>query len=1722
MRRTVPTFFSRRSRPLRQAIALVLVPMMALNSQPLLAAIDNATQSTNGAPALSIPAAVTTPTHVKVNRKEPTFTPAPSSFKLSSQPSDQEIFSHPLFAEPLIPIGGKTSAVENAALGQALTTFANRKVRDDFSALEGFLNGNPQSVWRISLLMNMGWLYRQTGWYSKAMDAWQTVWNQGQSIHDPKAKPVVDRALAELIVLNARVGRMDQLKQLIPMADARQLIGSSKEKVEAAKQALMLMKTKPATSFRCGPMALEKIRNLVDKNQLSKLKVMSMDSTQQGTSMLQLKKLSQKLDLNYQVAKRTPGSEVIVPAVVNWKLGHYAALLGKKGDLWHLHDPTFGTDVWISGEALDSEASGYFLVPSGTLPSGWTAVDDKEAMTVWGKGTNDGPNVNNNKGGPKCGCCPNCKAMARFSIYESTTSLSVDDAPLFYQPAFGPEVQFMVSYSQREANQPSTFTYTNLGPLWTCNWLSYVTDDPANPGADVTQYMGGGGTLTFTGYDSGTQSYAPEQQTNEVLKITGSSNYELDMPDGSKEIFGTSNTTTPRQVFLTQTVDPQGNALTYSYDSSYRIVAVTDATGLVTTVTYKSTVSSDPGFYLISTVTDPFGRTASLTYDTSGNLTSSTDMIGIVSHYNYYNGALLSLTTPYGTTEFQVGQDDNKRWVQINDAQGGQQRLETWNNYNYSIPASVSQYPAGEDNSYLNLRNSFFWDREAMMACAGTLDYTKAQITHWCHETDISTMSDVVESVKAPLESRVYYNYLDQPAPNVTGDNAAPTQVSRILANDHTQTTSYQNNVLGLPTQITDPAGRITNYTYAANNVDLTQVSQVNGGSNDVLYSATYNSQHEPLTATDASGQTTTYTYYANGQIETVTDPKGEEATCAYNSGGQLTSITDVTTGATVSFTYDGYDRVQTTTDLNGYTETYDYDNLNRVTKVTYPDGTYDQNTYTNLSLTMQKDRLNRITRFFYNAIEQLTGLIDPQGRSTTYELCTCGALTGLVDALGHRTSWTYDLEGRPISKIYADGSQYIYAYDTNFTSRLLSVEDPKTQIKNFTYNDDDSIQEASYADCTIVYSYDTYYPRLTGATKTIAATNVTYPTSFSYNSAYTGGAPIAGGCRLQTEVGPLGSTASVSYSYDELGRRIGDSINGIGSSVNYDSLGRTTSESNSLGSFTYSYYGTTPRLHTISNNQNGLNTSFTYQTATNSDFRLTSITNHSAGTTILSKFDYTYDEVGNISTWQQQIDSSTPTTWTYGYDKANQLLSATRTDDSTLTVLSQLFYGYDLAGNRTSKQSGLNVVRASFNNLNQTTSVTSGGLLHFTGTLSKPGTVTIGGQAAQMDSAYQTFAGTTAVTTGTNNIPVVATSVNGYAATNTYQVVVPSGTNISPAYDADGNLTNNGRGETYTWDAENELTSITYANGSSTQFTYDAFQRRIAVVEWPGGVGVGTPSSTKRFVWIDAAIAEERENDGTTVAKRFFNQGEQISSSNYYYTFDHLGSIREMVDNSGTIQARYDYDPYGKTSKTSGPLDSDFQFAGYYKHPSSGLNLTLYRAYDSETGKWLSRDPLKEQVSPNLYQYGSNEPTNQIDPTGKQPVVWVLIFMAVALVGYGVHETIDKIETGLQPVGNYEQGNSDLANATTEEARKKATEEIKCSAAAAPGGLNEAAKATETMAKKTAAEAVMPEAENPVAELIKKILIDLGADATSGENSAKNTAPQPRASPDMHLRNPS
>ncbi len=174
--------------------------------------------------------------------------------------------------------------------------------------------------------------------------------------------------------------------------------------------------------------------------------------------------------------------------------------------------------------------------------------------------------------------------MAQYSIHSKAVSLNIVDRPLRYSPARGPAIDFVVTYNQKESQQPAAFTYSDLGPKWTFNWLSYVSDDPVSQLPQMSVYVPGGGAEIYS-FDQPSQSFLPHPQSYATLVKTGVASYERRLPDGSKQIFTPSDGATvyPRRIFMRQMVDPAGNAVVLGYDASFRITTLTDALGLVTT-----------------------------------------------------------------------------------------------------------------------------------------------------------------------------------------------------------------------------------------------------------------------------------------------------------------------------------------------------------------------------------------------------------------------------------------------------------------------------------------------------------------------------------------------------------------------------------------------------------------------------------------------------------------------------------------------------------------------------------------------------------------------------------------------------------------------------------------------------------------------------------------------------------------------------------------------------------------------------------------------------------------------------------------------------------------------------------------------------------------------------------------------------------------------------------
>jgi len=1454
---------------------------------------------------------------VKVNRIVPRVESPKTALEFSLSPTPQDIFRARIFEEPLVPVGGEPSAAENAALAAALLGYSQRAGPDDFSSLTRFLREHPGSVWSAALLTDLGIEYYNTAHYSLALDAWARAWALAKDAADSKGKAIADRAVGELACLYARLGRMTELEPLLKSVEGREFIGAATELISNARGGLSEMKERPEISFRCGPLALHRIMLSLNPQHAGTTIIFNSASTTNGLSLAQVAALSQKVDLNYQMAFREKGAAFLVPSVVHWKVGHYAAMVRQEGDLYLLQDPTFRNDVWVTRAALEDECSGYFLTPPGALGQGWRTVGAAEGGRIWGKGVVGGPDPGGGGGGACGGCCVGAggpvggggggggggdggnvdpKGMAISSVDLLFVSLSLTDEPLGYSPPVGPPVRCVVTYNQRDAFQPANFTYSNFGPKWTFDWLAYIKDNPTNALADVQYYRMGGFARFFSGFNGTTMTYAMQHLDLTRLTRTSPTSYEMLSPDGSRKIFSQSDgsLSTSRKIFLTQIIDPMGNALTLTYDANLRLVALTDAIGQVTTLTHGNTND----IYKITRVTDPFGRFATFDYDASSRLTNITDVIGLTSRFTYEGGGdfINSLITPYGTNTFIKSEFGATRSLETLFPDGNRERVEFNQSSTLGIAASApaASVPTGMAtfNAFLHARNTYYWSKTA---CAGGYgDYTKAKIYHWLHTTDLGNAVRVLESEKEPLEGRVWYNYAGQSAAYAVGTQDRPTRVGRVLDDGSTQLYTYGYNSFGNLTNSIDPVGRIFSYVYATNGIDLLETRQTRAGQNELLAQTTYNTQHLPLIQRDAAGQVTTFTYNARGQVLTESDPNGATTTHTYDSNGYQTSVDGPLPGPgdNNSWTYDSFGRVRTRSDESGYTLTFDYDALDRLTKITFPDATFQESTYTRLDLTQSRDRAGRVTSLEYNAVRQMAKRTDPLNRVTQFQWCKCGGIKSLTDPMGRTTDWRNDVQGRATAKVYPDGSEVRYVYE-NTTSRLRQRIDEKLQATQYDYNPDDTLSRITYVNAAIatpavVFAYDQNHQRLASMTDGAGTT--------IYGYGPITGAPALGAGLLASVDGPA-LNDTITFGYDELGRRVSTAIHGVAEALALDEAGRVTSVTNSLGTFNYAYDGSSPRP-TSQTYPNGQTARMSYA-GNLQDELLQGITNK-FGNTAISEFIYGRDVAARrITSWSQQSGTQTPSLYSFTYDQANQVVAASVSEAGVTN--GTFSYSYDPAGNRLNEQVDGTTNSAIYNALNQLTT-----------------------------------------TTGAGN-----------AVTNE-------------------------------WDAEQRLVAVN-AGGQRTEFFYDGLGRRVRIRKLVNGSEV----SNRRFVWCDDVICEERDTNAV-VSKRFLAQGMKVeagaATGSYFYTRDHLGSIREMTDTGGNVRARYAYDPFGRRTRVIGDLEADFGFAGMLWAAEAGLNLTLHRAYDPRLGRWLSRDPLENaelEEGHNLYAYVHNNPANNIDPLG-------------------------------------------------------------------------------------------------------------------------------------------
>jgi len=212
--------------------------------------------------------------------------------------------------------------------------------------------------------------------------------------------------------------------------------------------------------------------------------------------------------------------------------------------------------------------------------------------------------------------------------------------------------------------------------------------------------------------------------------------------------------------------------------------------------------------------------------------------------------------------------------------------------------------------------------------------------------------------------------------------------------------------------------------------------------------------------------------------------------------------------------------------------------------------------------------------------------------------------------------------------------------------------------------------------------------------------------------------------------------------------------------------------------------------------------------------------------------------------------------------------------------------------------------------------------------------------------------------------------------------------------YDDNGNRIREQQGTeevAYTWDTNNRLTRVQYADGTSERFLYSEDGLRKQAVDRSGQV--------LHFVWDGTNLLGIVEASTQALRARFTHAGEgygglvsqHTQQGSRFYGFDGSANTRLLSDGSGQVSDRYSYTAFGVARQVLGDSFNPHRFGGQvgYFQDEDGRAYVRARHLDMQAGRWLNTDPIGfEGGDFNLYSYTYRNPISFVDFNGMAPVL--------------------------------------------------------------------------------------------------------------------------------------
>jgi RHS repeat-associated protein len=541
--------------------------------------------------------------------------------------------------------------------------------------------------------------------------------------------------------------------------------------------------------------------------------------------------------------------------------------------------------------------------------------------------------------------------------------------------------------------------------------------------------------------------------------------------------------------------------------------------------------------------------------------------------------------------------------------------------------------------------------------------------------------------------------------------------------------------------------------------------------------------------------------------------------------------------------------------------------------------------------------------------------------------------LTSITDPLSGATSYSYDPNNNRLSQTDANGNKTAYEYDA--LNRQTAMVYADTARASFGY--DENGNRTSLTDPkgqAFAYTFDALN-RLKQSSYPLPAA----PTGDDLQSI--GNDYDANGNLTQVRETYTGTSATrtTSRSYDNFDRltAVTDGFNKTLRYI-YDANGNRTSLTDPDNNVTRYSFDALNRVSTVTNG--GGTTTYDYDRSS-----LKTKVTYPNGTTAAN----TYDRARRTLTLLNRQGTSLVSSYAYRYDSNG---NRTRQDENNGGTAETTTYGFDANDRLTTvNYPDKQTVYTFDGNANRVSEITTTG-----------GTTTL-----NKTYTYNTR----------NQLNGVTDNLN--AANNTVY-----------GFDANGNQTSktqNGSTTNFAYDVKDQLLSVNQNNANLGVFSYDYQGHRI--VKDMGG-------SIVRYAYDGNSVLVETNNSGSTLAK--FDYGpdrllsmNHISEGRAYYLFDALGSVANLTNSAGGIQARYQYDAYGNYRSQAGSSFNRFAFTGHEKDNETNLYYFKARFYDPETGRFLNQDAYLGDINtpPSLhrYLYAYGNPTVYIDLYGYESI---------------------------------------------------------------------------------------------------------------------------------------